>query len=89
MMQGPLAEGAVVTCRGCLDYQPKYERYLAPGYDPADDDPGVLRARLDRIRAEVKLLCGCCGDNRERMGRIRVDLGLETHGYFPEDGEDG
>jgi hypothetical protein len=89
MRQGPLPEGTKVTCQGCLDYQPKYERYLAPGYDPADDDPEVLRARLQRIRAEVRLLCGCCGDNRERMARIRAELGLDTDGYFPEDGENG
>ena len=89
MMQGPLPEGTEVTCSNCLAYQPKYERMLAPGYDPADDDPEVLRARLDRIRAEVRLLCDCCGDNRERMGRIRRELGLDTDGYFREDGEDG
>ena len=88
-MQGPLPEGTEVTCSSCLAYQPKYERMLAPGYDPADDDPEVLRARLDRIRAEVRLLCDCCGDNRERMGRIRRELGLDTDGYFREDGEDG
>ncbi|MFG2970847.1 hypothetical protein ACGFZS_47020 [Streptomyces sp. NPDC048288] len=88
MMQGPLPEGTEVTCPSCLAYWPKYERMLAPGYRPEDDDPEVLRARLERIRAEVKLLCDCCGDNRERMGRIRAELGLDTEGYFSEDGEE-
>lgn len=88
MQQGALPEGAVVTCASCLAYQPKYERYLAPGYQPGDDDPDVLRAKLERIRAEVQMLCDCCGDNRERMGRIRAELGLETDGYFRQDGED-
>lgn len=86
-MQGPLPEDTAVTCAPCLEYKPKYERYLAPGYRPGDDDPDVLRAKLERIRAEVRMLCNCCGDNRERMGRIRRELGLNTEGYFPEDGE--
>ncbi|MFK0288306.1 hypothetical protein ACIQVL_48720 [Streptomyces sp. NPDC090499] len=88
MMQGPLPEGTEVTCSSCLEYQPKYERMLAPGYRPEDDDPGALRAKLDRIRTEVRMLCECCLDNRERMGRIRAELGLDTDGYLPEDGED-
>jgi hypothetical protein len=88
MQQGPLPEGTAVTCASCLEYQPKYERYLTPGYQPGDDDPDVLRAKLERIRAEVRMLCNCCGDNRERMGRIRAELGLNTDGYFPEGGED-
>ena len=87
MQQGPLPEGTVVTCARCLEWKPKYERMLAPGYQPEDDDPDVLRAKLERIRAEVRMLCNCCGDNRERMGRIRAELGLSTDGYFPEDGE--
>lgn len=87
MRQGPLPEGTVVSCQACLEYRPKYERMLAPGYNPADDDPEVLRAKLGRIRAEVLMLCNCCGDNRERMGRIRAELGLNTDGYFREDGE--
>lgn len=86
MQQGPLPEGTAVTCASCLEYQPKYERYLAPGYQPGDDDPEVLRSKLERIRAEVRMLCDCCGDNRERMGRIRAELGLITEGYFREDG---
>lgn len=88
MQQGPLPEGTAVTCARCEEWRPKYERMLAPGYRPEDDDPDMLRAKLERIRAEVRLLCNCCGDNRERMGRIRRELGLNTDGYFPEDGED-
>jgi hypothetical protein len=53
MMQGPLSEGTVVTCPRCEEWRPKYERYLAPGYDPADDDPEALRARA--AKAEVAL----------------------------------
>lgn len=87
--QGVLPGGTVVTCVRCLEWKPKYVRYLAPGYQPGDDDPEALRGKLERIRAEVLLLCDCCGDNRERMGRIRAELGLDTDGYFPGDGEDG
>ncbi|MCL8016905.1 hypothetical protein [Streptomyces sp. AS02] len=76
MRQGPLPEGTVVTCARCLEWQPKYERYLAPGYRPEDDDPEALRAKLDRIRADVRMLCDCCGNNRERMARIENELGL-------------
>lgn len=50
--------------------------------------PAELQAKLERIRAEVALLCDCCGDSRERMGRIRRELGLDTAGYFRKDGED-
>ena len=50
MQQGPLPEGTAVTCASCLEYQPKYERYLAPGYQPGDDDPDALRARIDAAR---------------------------------------
>lgn len=87
-MQGPLPEGTVVTCASCLAYQPKYERYLAPGYRREDDDPELLRAKLARIRAEVSSLCDCCLNNRERMGRIRRELGLDTEDYFRKDGEE-
>ena len=87
MRQGPLPEGTVVTCPQCEEWRPKYERMLAPGSRPEDDDPEVLRAKLERVRGEVEMLCDCCGNNRERMGRIRAELGLDTDGYFPEDGE--
>lgn len=88
MRQGPLPSGTDVSCGACLEWKQKYDRMLAPGYNPSDDDPDALRAKLERIRAEVRMLCGCCGDNRERMGRIRQELGLNTDGYLPEDGED-
>jgi hypothetical protein len=82
MRQGPLTEGTVVTCARCLEWKSRYERYLDPAYRAEDDDPEALRAKLERIRAEVRLLCDCCGDNRERMGRIRAELGLDVDGYF-------
>jgi hypothetical protein len=82
MRQGPLPTGTAVSCVRCQEWRPRYERMLAPGYRPEDDDPDVLRARLERIRAEVRLLCDCCGDNRERIGRIRAELGLDVNGYF-------
>lgn len=88
MQQGPLPDGTAVTCRGCEVYRPKYERMLTPGYNPDDDNPDALRARLERIRAEVLMLCDCCLDSRSRMGRIRRELGLDTDGYFREDGGD-
>ncbi|MFD8777572.1 hypothetical protein [Streptomyces sp. NPDC059916] len=57
--QGPLEAGTVATCQACLEWKPRYERMLAPGYRPEDDDPEVLRRRLgeaenerDRLRAE-------------------------------------
>lgn len=77
MKQGPLPEGTQVTCARCLEWRPKYERMLAPGYRPEDDDPEALRARLERIRMDVRMLCNCCGDNRDRMTRIRRELGLD------------
>lgn len=53
MMQGPLPEGTAVTCEDCEAYRPKYERYLAPGYDPAGDDPDVLRRRAESAERQV------------------------------------
>ncbi|WP_329126156.1 hypothetical protein [Streptomyces sp. NBC_01353] len=44
--QGALSETTEVTCPRCLEYRTDYERYIAPGYDPADDDPKALRARI-------------------------------------------
>lgn len=82
MRQGPLPEGTVVTCARCLDWQRKYERYLDPEYRPEDDDPEALRARLERIRVDVRMLCNCCGDNRDRMTRIRCELGLDVDGIW-------
>lgn len=55
-MHGPLPEGTEVTCSACLGWKPKYERYLAPGYRPEDDDPEALREQLDRLRERLRLL---------------------------------
>jgi len=84
--QGALPEGTEVTCASCLEWQPKYERMLAPGYNPADDDPEVLRKRLERIRADIGRMCNCCATNREYLGRIRRELGMNLDGYS-KDGE--
>lgn len=54
MRQGPLPEGTVVTCASCLQWRPKYERWLAPGYDPADDDPDLLRQRAEIAEGQVE-----------------------------------
>lgn len=53
MRQGPLPEGAEVTCAQCLEWRPKYERMLAPGYRPEDDDPEALRRRAEAAEREV------------------------------------
>jgi hypothetical protein len=53
MRQGPLPEGTAVTCARCLEWQRRYERMLAPGYRPEDDDPEILRRRIGRLEAEV------------------------------------
>lgn len=82
MRQGPLPEGTEVTCARCEEWRPKYERMLAPGYRPEDDDPEALLARLERIRADVRMLCECCGDNRDRMARIKRELGLKVEGVL-------
>ena len=58
--QGPLPDGTVATCRACLEWKPRYERMLVPGYRPEDDDPEVLRrclaeaeAAIERVRAVI------------------------------------
>lgn len=51
--QGPLPEGAAVTCVKCREWQPKYERMLASGYRPEGDDPEVLRRRAEAAEREV------------------------------------
>lgn len=63
MRQGALPDGTAVTCAGCLKRQPAYERILAPGYRPEDDDPEALRHRLqqaeeekERLRERLRLL---------------------------------
>ncbi|MGW1409417.1 hypothetical protein [Streptomyces sp. NPDC002403] len=64
--QGPLPN-AKVTCSECLAYQPRYERMLAPGYRPENDDPDVLRKRL----ADTE-------DERDRARRWAVHLENEN-----------
>ncbi|MET7713717.1 hypothetical protein [Streptomyces sp. NPDC005407] len=54
--QGALPEGTAVTCVQCEERRPDYERYLAPGYKPEDDDPTVLRARIAELERERDVL---------------------------------
>jgi hypothetical protein len=54
MRQGPLPEGTTVTCAKCLEWQPTYERMLAPGYRPEDDDPEALRRRAATAERQVQ-----------------------------------
>jgi hypothetical protein len=54
MRQGPLAAGTAVSCPECERWRPKYERMLAPGYRPEDDDPDVLRHRAETAEAQVE-----------------------------------
>ena len=63
---GPLLK-ATVTCPECLAYRPRYERMLAPGYRPEDDDPDVLRKRLQAAE-----------DERDRARRWAVRLENEN-----------
>ncbi|MER5277753.1 hypothetical protein ABT025_18620 [Streptomyces sp. NPDC002809] len=51
--QGPLPK-ATVTCPECVAYRPRYERMLAPGYRPEDDDPDMLRERAERAERQVE-----------------------------------
>ena len=53
MQQGPLPDGTEVTCGRCLEWRPKYERMLAPGYRPEEDDPEVLRRRAETAERQV------------------------------------
>jgi hypothetical protein len=53
MRQGPLPEGTVVTCARCEEWRPRYERMLAPGYRPEDDDPEALRHRAEAAERQV------------------------------------
>jgi hypothetical protein len=53
MRQGPLPDGTTVTCPGCEGWRPKYERMLAPDYQPEDDDPEVLRRHADIAGRQV------------------------------------
>jgi hypothetical protein len=54
MRQGALPEGTAVTCPGCEAWRPRYERMLAPGYRPADDDPEALRRRAETAERQVE-----------------------------------
>lgn len=56
VQQGPLPEGTVVTCPQCEEWRPKYERMLAPGYRPEDDDPEALRQRAERLQERLQLV---------------------------------
>jgi hypothetical protein len=69
---GPLLK-ATVTCSGCLGYRARYERMLAPGYRPEDDDPDVLR---ERLVAAV--------DERDRARRWAVHLENENRRLVDE-----
>lgn len=74
MRQGPLPEGTEVTCADCLKWQPKYERMLAPGYRPEDDDPEVLRGRIAAaiqlhqpvVGEDTTRWCGVCSQDEEQ-----------------------
>ena len=54
MRQGPLPEDSRVTCPRCEAWRPRYERMLAPGYRPKDDDPDALRRRAEAAERQVK-----------------------------------
>jgi hypothetical protein len=54
MRQGALPKGTAVTCEACVGWRAKYERYLAPGYRPEDDDPDVLRRRAETAEQQVR-----------------------------------
>lgn len=82
MRQGPLPEGAEVTCPRCLEWKPKYERYLSPGYNPADDDPEVLRREVAAARqfaAEMRDFCSPHGVATDYADRLieRMDRAKE------------
>ncbi|MDX2800137.1 hypothetical protein [Streptomyces scabiei] len=53
MRQGPMPENTVVTCARCAGWRSKYERMLAPGYRPEDDDPETLRRRAQVAEAAL------------------------------------
>ncbi|MGW9238138.1 hypothetical protein ACWGRL_05280 [[Kitasatospora] papulosa] len=65
--QGALPK-ATVTCPECLQYRPRYERMLTPGYRPEDDDPDVLRKRVMDLHEPVQHMgqtwCGECSVRR-------------------------
>ncbi|MCI3279139.1 hypothetical protein [Streptomyces cylindrosporus] len=49
----------------------------------------ALIAYRKQVAAEVRMLCGCCGDNRDRMRRIHVLLGLPTDEFDDLTEEEG
>ncbi|NUQ95796.1 MAG: hypothetical protein HOY79_04305 [Streptomyces sp.] len=51
-------------------------------------DAVKFKTTLETVAAEVRMLCLCCGDNRERMRRIHVLLGLPTDDFVEFSGED-
>jgi hypothetical protein len=69
MRQGPLPAGTPVTCSRCEEWRPRYERMLAPGYRPEDDDPDVLRHRAERAEAQVRAM----RELAARWGNAAVD----------------
>lgn len=71
--QGPLPEGTTVTCQQCEERRPDYERYLAPGYRPEDDDPGVQRKRAE---------------SAEGLLREFLEIAGVTHKYPSQGGHD-
>ncbi|MFD7855194.1 hypothetical protein ACFV6B_13035 [Streptomyces microflavus] len=87
--QGPLPDGTEVTCGKCLAYQSRYERMLAPGYRPEDDDPDVLRERLERAHAELTSMSGQIGDLRRELEahaetrQLLSQWGPELRAAFP------
>lgn len=73
MRQGPLPTGTSVSCVRCEEWRPRYERMLAPGYRPEDDDPEVLRRRVE---------------SAEELLKRYVDLAAVTHKYPIAGGHD-
>ncbi|MGV9278109.1 hypothetical protein [Streptomyces griseosporeus] len=54
MRQGPLPAGTTVSCMQCEEWRPRYERMLAPGYRPQDDDPELLRHRVQLAESQIE-----------------------------------
>lgn len=65
MQQGALPEGTEVTCAQCEEWRPKYERMLAPGYRPEDDDPEALRRRAEAAEREMAAARKFAGEMRD------------------------
>lgn len=81
MRQGPLPEGTKVTCARCEEWRPKYERMLAPGYRPEDDDPEVLRRRVrvaEEALAQVLLFAEEIDDPNWRAPGTEVALRIRS-----------